>query len=109
MFFFYVFLLVGIIKDRSNLVGVNRTTGQLAKPKEVGANKVAGDNNNNNNNNSGAAVGRDMAKARTVKQDTTNTDTATVIGTAGINSITTTSIGVNNNRVARLLQLAGKL
>lgn len=98
-----VFLLVGIIKDRSNLVGVNRTIGQVAKPKEVGANKVAGDNN------SGAAVGRGMVKARTVKQDTTNTDTATVIGTAGINSITTTSIGVNNNRVARLLQLAGKL
>lgn len=59
--------------------------------------------------NSGVAVGRDTAKARTARQDTINMDTATVIGTAGINSITTTSIGVNNNRVGRLLQLAAKL
>lgn len=94
---------MGIIKDRSNPVGVNRTIGQVARLKEIGTNKVAGDNNN------GEAVGRDMARARTVKQDTINMDTATVIGIAGINSITITSIGVNNNRVGRLLQLAAKL
>lgn len=96
-------ILVGVIKDRNSPVGVNRTIGQAVRPKETGTNKVAGDNN------SGEVVGRDMAKARTVKQDTINMDTATVIGIAGINSITTTSIGVNNNKVGRLLQLAAKL
>lgn len=98
-----MFILVEIIKDRNNPVGVNRTVGQVARPKEIGTNKVAGDNN------SGEVVGKDMAKARMVRQDTINMDTATVIGIAGINSITTTSIGVNNNRVGRLLQLAAKL
>lgn len=98
------FILAGIIKDRNSPVGVNRTIGRAAKLREIGTNKVAGDNNN-----SGEAVGRDMVKARTVRQDTTNMDTATVIGTAGTNSITTTSIGVNNNRAGRLLQLAAKL
>lgn len=95
-----MFILVEIIKDRNNLIGVKKV-GQ-ARPKEIGTNKVAGDNN-------GEAVGKDMAKARTVRRDTINMDMATVIGTAGINSITTTSIGVNNNRVDRLLQLAAKL
>jgi len=98
-----VFILVGIIKDHNSPAGVNRTIGQVARPKEIGTNKVAGDNN------SGEVVGRDMAKARTVRQDTINMDTATVIGIAGINSITTISIGVNNNKVGRLLQLAAKL
>lgn len=98
------FILAGIIKDRNSPVGVNnRTIGRVARLREIGTNKVAGDNN------SGEAVGRDMVKARTVRQDTINMDTATVIGTAGTNSITTTSIGVNNNRAGRLLQLAAKL
>lgn len=101
-----MFILVEIIKDRNSPIGVNRTVGQVARPKEIGTNKVAGDNN------SGEAVGKDMAKAKARmvrQQDTINMDTATVIGTAGINSITTTSIGVNNHRVGRLLQLAAKL
>lgn len=97
-----VFISAGVIKDHSSPVGVSRTIGQVTRPKEIGTNKVAGDNN------SGEAVGRDMAKAHTVRQDTINMDTATVIGIAGINSITTTSIGVNN-RVDKLLQLAAKL
>lgn len=98
----HVFILVGIIKDRNSPVGV-KTIGQVARPKEIGINKAAGDN-------SGEVVGRDTAKAHTIRQDTINMDTATVIGIAGINSITTTSIGVNNNRVDRvLLQLAAKL
>jgi len=94
---------VGIIKDRNSLVGVNRIIGQGAKLQEIGTNKVAGDNN------SGEAVGKDIAKAHTVRQDIINMDTATVIGIAGINSITTTSIGVNNNRVGKLPQLAARL
>lgn len=99
-----MFISVEIIKDHSSPVGVNRTIGQVARLKEIGTNKLAGDNS------SGEAVGRDMAKARIVRQDTINMDTATVIGIAGINSITTTSIGVNNNnRVDRPLQLAAKL
>lgn len=97
------FILAGIIKDRNSPIGVNRTIGRVARLREIGTNKVAGDNN------SGEAVGRDTVKARTVRQDTINMDTATVTGTAGTNSITTTSIGVNNNRAGRLLQLAAKL
>ena len=94
---------MGIIKDRNSPVGVNRIIGQVVKLQEIGTNKVAGDNN------SGEAVGKDIAKAHTVRQDIINMDTATVIGIAGINSITTTSIGVNNNRVGRLPQLAARL
>jgi len=94
---------VGIIKDRNSPVGVNRIIGQVAKLQEIGTNKVAGDNN------SGEAVGKDIAKAHTVRQDIINMDMATVIGIAGINSITTTSIGVNNNRVGKLPQLAARL
>lgn len=96
-----MFILVEVIRDRNSPIGV-KIVGQIARPKEIGTNKVAGDN-------SGEAVGKDTAKAPTVRPDTTNMDTATVIGIAGINSITTTSIGVNNNRVDRLLQLAAKL
>lgn len=98
------FILVGIIRDRNSPIGV-KIIGQVIRPKEIGTNKVAGDNN------SGEAVGKDMAKAHTINRPATiNMDMATVIGIAGINSITTTSIGVNNNnRVDRLLQLAAKL
>lgn len=94
---------MGIIKDRNSPVGVNRIIGQVAKLQEIGTNKVAGDNNN------GEVVGRDIAKVHTVRRDIINMDMAMVIGIAGINSITTTSIGVNNNRVGRLPQLAARL
>lgn len=97
-------ILVGVIKDRSSPVGVSRTIGRVIKPKVIGISKVPGVSNN------GQVVGKDTVKAHTVKQDTINRDMAmVVIGTTGISSITTTSIGASNNRVVKPLQLAAKL
>lgn len=97
-------ILVGVIKDRSSPVGVSRTIGRVIKPKVIGISKVPGVSNN------GQVVGKDTVKAHTAKQDTINRDMAmVVIGTTGISSITTTSIGASNNRVVKPLQLAAKL
>jgi hypothetical protein len=94
-------LVLVIIKDRSNPVGVNKTTGQ-ASLKVTGINKVGASNN-------GEVVGRDMVKALTAKQDTISRDMVTATGTAGINSIITTNIGASNNKVDKPLRLAAKL
>lgn len=99
-------ILVGVIKDHSNPVGVSRTIGRVIKPKVIGISKVAPVGVSNN----GQVVGKDTVKAHTAKRrDTINRDMAMVTGTAGISSITTTSIGASNNRVVKPLQLAAKL
>lgn len=101
----YRFISAVIIKGHSSLDGVSRIIGRVARPKAVGASKAV-----DGVNKVGEAVGKDTVKGHTARQDTvSNRDTATAIGTTGINSITTISIGASNNRAGRQLQLAAKL
>lgn len=103
-FLTFALILVEAIKDHNSPAGDSRTIGRVIKAKVLGISKVAGVVSN-----SGQVVGRDTVKVPTAKRDTINRDMAMVIGTAGIRSITTTSIGASNNRVVRRLQLAAKL